>query len=291
MKFNYVVGFIILASLSTTTCYSKAIDLDQVLLDKKLVGNINWEKLNSYNKFSDKAARVENTEKGIFTFFGTISLVDTVFKLSQFKNSSNDISLKLGHSVDHKDDKTDYKAKVNTMLEKLKEHYGNNPINLITRTLGKDDLYTEYNQYQWTIDGTRIQFLVIRVAHDITGYNQYTLLRISYDQTSKSKLLIPIKFLSCSNKIHHSDGTSTDLNDFTLGVNYNSNIIVSNEYFENDFKLEGNFITSKSKDDKSESLININRTTGNISGYSTIYNGNRSSLTGSCVAHSGDLLF
>lgn len=288
---KYLFTAILLILLSSTCCFGVDININKILFDKKLIDSIDWNNTSKY--FKGKPVNTEYFKDSPIhhDYYGYIKLNGVDLKLTHVidtaKNNSH-ISLYLpeykeGDLVNNK------KIDVDNIFETIKSLYGNNYIQYISKMYVKDKCYFVFVKYQWPTDKAIIVYDVSYVFDH--GVERYFSVDVSYNSIKNYKIYKPVKFLECSYDVHFPNGDHSKGKDFTLGIDYNTNAILNDDYFESIFKIDGDFITAIREKDENVTTFKINRTSGKLSGFYKGKDNYTATYSGSCTILSDNKLF
>lgn len=284
--------FIIIFTMTTSVnCYSSELNIKKALFDKKTLNQIDWNKSSRYFKESPTGTEDFKETNVHYDYYGTISLDGINLKLTLATNNEKKNSFIILFLPEYTNDDGVYidKGEVYRVLDSLKSIYGDDYRYYIHKLSISNDAHFVFDVYQWTVNNTRVTYDVMRFVN--SGKEKYSSTSVTYDSTRNVKMIEQVKFLECSIFTYFSDGTNRKSKDLILGIDYNANIVVTDDYFPSVFKIDGDYITGKIENDKGVGTYKISRTSGNLSGGFKSKSGFTATYSGNCVIQSDKKLF
>lgn len=284
------ISVIVLVLISSSYCFGVELDIKKALFDKKLVDEINWNKTNKYFKGKPIDTEYFKDSQIHNEYYGTINQSGLDLKLTLIVNAEKNKSNIALYLPTYKEGDTEYCSKndINTILDSLKSFYGGSYVQYISKMQVTEDVHFVFNKYQWSTKNTRIVYDVMSIVKK--GVENYMITSVKYDSINNVKLYEPVKFIECSFYATFSDGDKGKPIDMTLGIDYNTNKILTDNYFESIYKIDGDFITGKADKDDFTRTIKINRTSGKLTGDSK-YKNLKGTYSGSCTILSDKKMF
>lgn len=286
-----VIFFFLTSALWPSFCLASGINLSQILLTRQSVSQLDWKRLNKSQINSKVQSVSENKNDSSKTYeYGKINYLGVDFDVSADVSAGGSIyGIHVAKNIALEESQTqDFSIESGNIYDGLVGKFGNPSASSISKIKVTQEVYMQFNSFQWTLGGTRLAYLVVKFVNK--GKDEYSIFNLYFAPVGKLKELKPVTFLSCNNQIIFPDGDKRDLGSFIFGIDYNSNKVINEDYFTIDFNLDDKFITKTSVTADSELSIIINRATGEITGHSK-RNSETAQIKGQCQKISDKNLF
>lgn len=272
---------IILANIS----FAADIDLEKMFSDKTAIGKINWQKIISSKIFNGKPTKTETFDNSpiVNNYFGDLSLKGIKLDIAMGKKDN----IVLEYISLYSDNKPNTITALRTALFDI---YGDDYVLKIRKYRIDEKTFLSFYTYQWTIGTTRVELLIMGRFHPDTDSEVMYYGGISYAPLNKKKKLNPVVYITCNYGMVTSDGTARKFPDLILGVDEDEQQVRTVDYFDTVYKIEGNFLVRESIDEKTNTKILIDRTSGRLSGDIQTVN-EHFTISGTCSKQAKERLF
>jgi len=274
---------IILANIS----FAADIDLENMFSDKTAISKINWQKIISSKIFNGKPTKTETFDDSpiVNNYFGDLSLKGIKLDIAMGKKDN----IELEYISLYSDNKP---STITALRTALFDIYGDDYVLKISKMrIDEKNIMTFYT-YQWTIGTTRVELFIMGRSNPDTISEVLYYGGISYAPLSKKKKLNPVVYITCNSTMVREDGTERKLPELILGIDEDKQKVLTIDYFDSVYKIEGNFLVGEKIDEQNKAIIKtlIDRTSGRLSGDAQIENSHYT-ISGNCSKQTKERLF